>query len=426
MDVTQQPPQPSSQHASTGSRLRARAVRAIDAIEQLVGGVGTAVPALLAWVWLVLVAALSLLGVGLLLLPSALRLVRAVADRERARLARWGSDVVGPPPVPDNLWDAVRDRMVRREAAWAGLHGTVGLFLGLLGIAVPLAALQDVTFPLWWELLPTGQATGSVGLMTATDLRGAGIIAVLGFGWIVLALVGSPWGARAQASAGRRLLGPVPGTDLALRIAQLTATRAAGLDAHLAELRRIERALHDGTQNRLVAVTVLLGAAGRATDRGDTDAAREALAKAQWAAEDALAELRSVARGILPPVLSDRSLADALTGLAATSPVRCTLEIAIPDRCPASLEATAYLVVAEALTNAARHAHADEVRVTVRLDAGQLRVTVADDGRGGADETGGTGLVGLRRRVEAHDGTLTLTSPAGGPTMLEVRLPCGP
>src|SRR5690554_6759751 len=124
MDVTQQPPQPSSQHVSTGSRLRARAVRAIDAIEQLVGGVGTAVPALLAWVWLVLVATLSLLGVGLLLLPSALRLVRTVADRERARLARWGSDVVGPPPVPDNLWDAVRDRMVRREAAWAGLHGT--------------------------------------------------------------------------------------------------------------------------------------------------------------------------------------------------------------------------------------------------------------------------------------------------------------
>src|SRR5690554_5610905 len=183
MDVAEQPSQQSQQsqqsvqRASTAARLRTRAVRAVDALEQLVGGVGTAVPALVAWVWLMLVAALSLLGVGLLLLPSALRLVRTVADRERARLARWGSDVVGPPPVPENLWDAVRDRVVRREAAWAGLHGTVGLTLGILGIGVPLAAVQDVTFPLWWELLPPGEATGTVGLMTVTDTRGAVIVA---------------------------------------------------------------------------------------------------------------------------------------------------------------------------------------------------------------------------------------------------------
>ncbi|MFU0242880.1 sensor histidine kinase, partial [Streptomyces scabiei] len=209
-----------------------------------------------------------------------------------------------------------------------------------------------------------------------------------------------------------------------LRVAELTATRAAALDAHATELRRIERSLHDGAQNRLVSVTVLLGAARRMAAR-DPAGADELLERAQSAAEQALAELRSVARGILPPVLADRGLADALSGLAADCGVPCRVEADVPQRCAASVEATAYFVVAEALTNIAKHSGAARASVTVRARGGRLRLLVEDDGRGGADEDGGSGLTGIRRRVAALDGTLRLTSPPGGPTVLDADLPCG-
>lgn len=419
------PPTARPVRPSLGARLRRRTVRAVDALEQLVGGLGTAVLAVVTLLWLLVVAVTSVIGLGLVLLPGALAAVRAVADRERARLARLGHAVVGPPPVPAGRRAALADPSVRRELAWVAWHGTGGLLLGLVGIALPLAAVQDVTFPLWWRLIPEGEATsGSLGFWLITDTAGSLRVALVGVAWVTLTLVVAPHAARAQAAVGRRLLGPPPGTDLALRVAELTVTRAAALDAHVAELRRIERSLHDGTQNRVVAVTVLLGAARRALDR-DPAAAAEVLEKAQVAAESALAELRAVARGILPPVLDDRSLADALTGLAATSAVPCRLDVELTVACPRSIEATAYFAVAEALTNVARHSGASSAGVTVRHDDGVLRVAVVDDGRGGAAEDGGSGLAGIRRRVEAHDGALSVTSPAGGPTRVEVTLPCG-
>jgi signal transduction histidine kinase len=201
------------------------------------------------------------------------------------------------------------------------------------------------------------------------------------------------------------------------------------------ELRRIERSLHDGAQNRLVAVNVLIGAARRALDRdrvaslGDRSAAvataAEVLGRAQDAAELALAELRTVVRGILPPVLDDRGLAGALAGLANGCGVPCTVEVDVPGRCAASVEATAYFVVAEALTNVTKHSAATTAAVTVRREGGRLLLTVTDDGRGGADEARGSGLGGIRRRVGAHDGRFTMTSPPGGPTTIQVELPCG-
>lgn len=230
--------------------------------------------------------------------------------------------------------------------------------------------------------------------------------------------------ARLQARPGRRLLAAGPETDLSLRVAELTATRAAALDAHATELRRIERSLHDGTQNRLVSVTILLGAARRMVARDPADA-DELLERAHSAAEQALAELRTVARGILPPVLADRGLTGALSGLAANCAVPCRIDVDVPERCAASVEATAYFVVAEALTNIAKHSGADHATVTARSRGGRLHLCVEDDGRGGADEGGGSGLTGIRRRIAAHDGNLSLTSPSGGPTTLEVDLPCG-
>ncbi|MEV5920859.1 sensor domain-containing protein [Streptomyces pseudogriseolus] len=408
-------------------RRRAVAVRArtaLDALEHLVGGLGTALLALLAALWLALTTAACLVGAGLWLLPSALHAVRAIADRERGRLSRWGPEIVGPVPLPDGPRALLADRAVRREARWVVTHALLGLFLGLVGATLPLSAAHDLTFPLYWTALPESEAASAVGWWTVRDWPGALAVAATGVALAGVILVGAPALARLQAWPGRRLLGPDPGTDLALRVAELTATRAAALDAHVAELRRVERALHDGTQNRIVAVTVLLGAARRALAR-DPEEAAAVLDRAQDAAEQALTELRAVVRGILPPVLADRSLADALTALAAGCPVPCRVDADVPARCPASVEATAYFAVAEALTNIARHSGAGEARVTVRTDGGRLHVEVRDDGHGGAGEHGGTGLTGIRRRVEAHDGTLELASPPGGPTTLKVTLPCG-
>jgi signal transduction histidine kinase len=256
------------------------------------------------------------------------------------------------------------------------------------------------------------------------DLGDALLVTLIGLGWLVVDTALLPAIAWAQAWPGRRLLAPDAGTDLALRVAHLTATRAGALDAHTTELRRIERSLHDGTQNRLVAVNVLLGAARRALAR-DPAAADAILGNAQDAAEQALTELRGVVRTILPPVLTDRSLPDALASLATTCPVPCRIDADVPGRSAASAEATVYFVVAETLTNIAKHSGARQAFVLLRRGEDRFFVEVVDDGKGGASEDKGSGLAGIRRRVEAHDGTFALTSPVGGPTTLRVTLPCG-
>jgi signal transduction histidine kinase len=403
----------------------ARTRTALDAFERLVGGMGTAILALVMLVWVLATTALCLVGVGLFLMPGTLRGVRAVAERERARLSHWGPEIIGPDPGTGRmtLRAAVADRTTQRELRWLVWHALAGLPLGLVGLTLPLSAARDATFPLWWMLVPPYAATPSISLWHVTNWPGAFSVCLLGLGWIAVAVGLAPVLARAQAWPGRRLLVPDAGTDLALRVAQLTSTRAAALDAHATELRRIERSLHDGTQNRMVAVTVLLGAARRAVAR-DPSAADAMLEQAQGAAEQSLAELRAVVRSILPPVLADRSLTDALTGLATSCAVPCRIDADVPERFAASMEATAYFVVAEALTNVAKHSRAEQVTVTVRRHEDRLRLRITDDGRGGADETG-SGIVGIRRRTEAHDGTFTLTSPPGGPTTLEVSLPCG-
>ena len=400
------------------------AAATLVALEQLPGALGTAFLAFAVLLFGLLVAVASLIGVGLLALPAVLRGVHAVAERERARLSRWGAEVLSPGSPPPGTREAVAQPAVRRELQWLAGHATMSLLLSAIGVLLPVYALRDLTFPLWWYLVPPGEATDSLVFWDVRTWPGVIPVVLLGLGWALLGLLLIRPVAALVTGRGRRLLDAAPSADLSLRVAQLTATRAAALDAHATELRRIERSLHDGTQNRLVAVTVLLGAARRAVPR-DPAAAEEMLEKAQSAAEQALAELRSVARGILPPVLADRGLAGALSGLAATSAVPCSVDVDVPVRCAASVEATAYFLVAEALTNAARHSAATRVAVTVLARDQRLCVTVTDDGAGGAVEGAGSGLVGIRRRLEAHDGTLVLTSPPGGPTTLTAELPCG-
>ncbi|GIE36691.1 histidine kinase [Actinoplanes italicus] len=397
---------------------------AVDALEHLVGGLGTAVLALATLMWLFVVLVLCVGGVGIFLIPAALRTVRSSADRERSRLSRWGPEILGPPELSDRTATAIRDPAVRRELLWLLVHATAGFSVGIIGLTLPVTALQSVTFPFWYTLVPP--EAGGPGLVSwrINGLPDAIGVALLGVGMLAVIFGAGQWMAKFQALPGRRLLAPPPGTDLSLRVAQLTSTRAAALDAHAAELRRIERSLHDGAQNRLVAVAVLLGAARRALAR-DPEAGAELLDRAQDAAEQALAELRTVVRGILPPVLDDRGLAGALDGLVAGCALPCHLDVRLPARCAVSVEATAYFVVAESLTNAVKHSGATSVSITVVIDADMLHLTVSDDGRGGADESGGSGLAGIRRRIEAYDGHFRLTSPVGGPTTIDVELPCG-
>lgn len=395
----------------------ARLTRARRGFLDLGRGFGTALTAALLVLWLVVVTALLPVGIGLLLVPSAARGVRRLADAERTRTGSptWG-------PGPRRLRAAVADPLWRRDVRWLLPHATLGLLLGLVGVLLPVYAVRDLSFPLWWWLVPAGEDP-SPWWWTVDTWPDALAVAGLGAVWALSSLVGLPLLARAQSGLSHALLRAPADVDLSLRVAELTATRAAALDAHAAELRRIERSLHDGAQNRLVAVSVLLGAARRAVVR-DPAGADDLLARAQTAAEEALAELRAVVRGILPPVL-DRGLAAAVSGLAADCRVPCRVEVAVEPRCPASVEATAYFVVAEALTNVSRHSGARTASVDVRRLGEHLHVTVSDDGRGGASPGAGSGLTGVLRRVEALDGTLELSSPPGGPTRVEVRLPCG-
>ncbi|WAL63795.1 sensor histidine kinase [Amycolatopsis cynarae] len=402
----------------------ARVRIALDALDHLVGGLGTSVLALATLFFLLGTAVLSLVGVGMVLAPTTLRMLRVVADRERARLSRRGPEIIGPEPLPDTLHAALRDSTVWRELGWVACHATLGLVLGLASLTLPLDIVHDTSFPLWWKAVEgTSSASSSFAFWTVDDWPGALLVGLTGLATIVVTVVVMPGLDWLQAWPGTKLLAPDRGTDLALRVVQLTATRAAALDAHATELRRIERSLHDGTQNRLVAANVLLGAAQRALAR-DPASAKQILDRAQDATERALAELRGVVRSILPPVLTERSLPDALSALAADCPVACSIDADVPDRQAVSVEATAYFVVAEALTNIAKHSNAEHATIQLRRRDDRLCVDITDDGRGGADERIGSGIAGIRRRVEAHDGTFALSSPAGGPTVLTVSLPC--
>ncbi|MFB9207728.1 sensor histidine kinase [Nonomuraea spiralis] len=406
--------------------MLAHARATLDALEHVVGGMGTAILALVALLAVAVTGLACLIGVGLPLVPTTLRGVRAVADRERARLSRWGEEeVIAVSPPAGGLRAALADPATRRELAWLLAHASIGLLLGLVTLTFPIHAVQDATFALWWWLLPLEEAASAAyGLWEVNDTASALAVAALAPIEIIVTLVLTPCTAWLQARPGRKLLlRPAPDADLGLRVAQLTASRAALLDAHVVELRRIERSLHDGTQNRLVAVNVLLGTALRALER-DPATAKASLERAQDAAEQALGELRGVVRAILPPVLAHKNLADALAGLASACPVPCRVDADLPVRAAASVEATAYYAAAEALTNIAKHSRAGRAVVSVRRVGDRLCLRITDDGRGGADEHG-SGLVGIRRRVEAHDGSFTLDSPAGGPTVLDVTLPCG-
>ena len=350
------------------------------------------------------------------------------------RFERYRVDVFLDVDLPDphrgcpagNWWRRFVTRL-RSGALWRELaHHLVLLPQGILFFCVVVAAwsvaLTALTLPVTIWAIPDHQ----VYVWSGVTVHGwvAGVLGALA-GLVLLPLV--PFVVRglveAEVALARLLLGPSRSEALEGRVSQLTETRSRVVDAAEAERRRIERDLHDGAQQRLVALAMDLG---RAQEKFDTDpeGARALLDDAHREAKQALVELRDLARGIHPAVLTDRGLDAALSAVAGRSPVPVRLSIDVGQRPDPTIEGIAYFVVCEALANVAKHADARRAAVTVARRGTQLLVEITDDGHGGADETAGSGLVGLRDRVEGVDGWMHLSSPVGGPTTLLVELPC--
>ncbi|GAA2098699.1 histidine kinase [Streptomyces albiaxialis] len=219
------------------------------------------------------------------------------------------------------------------------------------------------------------------------------------------------------------LLGPSRSALLGRRVDQLTETRMEAWETMSSELRRIERDLHDGAQAQWVAMGMKLGAIEALIDQ-DPDAAKSMVGSAREASAKALLDLRHLIRGINPPVLAERGIADAIRGLALDAPHTVGLRIDLPGRPERPIEAAAYFAVSELLTNVSKHADAARVRIDVRYAAQRLRIAVTDDGAGGADPAKGSGLRGVQRRLATFDGTLAVDSPPGGPTTVTLEIPC--
>jgi signal transduction histidine kinase len=384
----------------------------------------------------VLSAALIPAWVGVPLVLGAVAVLRWFAGLHRARAGRLLGVEIGRPYRPlsrrgmfGRLKVIVGDPATWRDAAWVLVNASVGTVLRLLPVGLFLAGVAALVFPAVWPYLPATDQTNWVGLVKVTGPGavpapvGAYLVALQGLVLLALWWWATPRLLRADARLAGWLLAPTERSRLASRVRQLAETRAETVDTQAAELRRIERDLHDGVQARLVSLGMSLGMADELVG-DDPAAARELLAEARQATTEALAELREVVRGIHPPVLADRGLDGAAQALALASPVPTEVEIDIPARLPAPVESAAYFAVAETLTNVIKHSQADRSWVRLRHADGRLVMVVGDDGRGGADPGAGSGLEGIRRRLAALDGTLAVSSPPGGPTVVTMELPC--
>ncbi len=379
------------------------------------------------WFTLTVVAlsvSVSLLPVFLLGVPIFIGFARVtdlVGGLERRRIALFTGVIIEAPTTRPHGWRArLSAGQTWRAIAYSLLQFPLGVVTFTLVVSSWGLSLALISMPVWLHHTPSGHADGWFFTVTDTPtawlLAGAGVLIA---GVSVLLTVGLT---RLEAAVARALLG-VRQKDLERQVIDLQKSRSQVLDSVDSERRRIERDLHDGAQQRLVAVAMNLG---RARARYDTDpaAAKLLIDEAHQDAKEALSELRDLARGIHPAVLTDRGLDAALSGLAGRSPIPVTIEVDVEPRCSATIDAIAYFVVSEALANAAKHSQATAINVAARRDANVLRLAIRDNGIGSADAARGSGLRGLRDRVGGVDGSLVVDSPPGGPTQVLVELPC--
>ncbi len=347
------------------------------------------VPAALLVVLWVVGGVLMVVWVGALLLALAVPATRAFADLHRRMAARVLEAPLPAPYAPldglgplARLRTVARDPMTWRDLGWLLMSLTAGFVLSLL---VVLLLVSVVTWWVWWY------AAGPL--------------------------------MRLRSSLDRAFLSPGTTERLEQRVQQLTETRAELVDHSAAELRRLERDLHDGAQARLVALSMSLGMAD-SMFASDPAAARRLVSDARQTTTAALGELRSVVRGIHPPVLADRGLAGAVEALALDMALPVEVHAQLLGRPPAPVESAVYFAVAECLANTGKHADARHAWVRLGHADGMLRAEVGDDGHGGADPAAGTGLTGVGRRLAAFDGTMMVSSPVGGPTVVVLEVPC--
>ncbi|NEC06295.1 sensor histidine kinase [Streptomyces sp. SID7909] len=344
----------------------------------------------------------TLVLVGAPAWPEIVRVLRRFAGFERGRAGGWLGKPIPELYLPldgspsDRVRLALTDPGTWRDALWLP-YAT----LSILGFSAVVLVLWPVA------LLVDGTAAA--------------------FGHRPRALPVFEHLADAQARWTAALLKPSPSAKLGQRVAELSESRAGAMESHSAELRRIERDLHDGVQAQLVALSMRVGLA-RQQVKSDPDTATRWLDEAQEEIDATLAALRGIVRTVHPPVLTDRGLAGAVRTLAVSADIPVEMNLAaveIGHRLPAAVEAAVYFVIAECLTNIRKHSGATHASVRFTRADGSLQVVVTDNGRGGAEEHGGSGLLGIRRRVAALDGTTEINSPPGGPTRMKVELPCG-
>ena len=334
-------------------------------------------------------AALVSVWVGIPILAVTIPFTRTLANFHRRYAGGLLGRTIDPPYLRDRdggwvdrLRGWVLDPASRRDLLWLFMNGTVGLALCCIAVA---ETILDVIF--WW--LPS-----SVAL-------------------------------RAHARLCAALLEPSEKSRLALRVQHLSASRAETVDTQAAELRRIERDLHDGAQARLVAIGMNVGLAMEQFD-DNPELAKSLLTEARDTASQALVDLRNLVRGIHPPVLAERGFVEAVRALAGAVPIPVDVRAGDIGKLPDAVESAAYFVIAEALANVIKHASAQHVLIDITYSGAELQLRVEDDGVGGADPENGTGLRGALRRLSAFDGTLAVESPSGGPTIIVMVLPCPP
>jgi signal transduction histidine kinase len=379
------------------------------------------------------------LGLGLILFVPGTIAVRGLANLHRRLVGDWLGIPIPKPYLPQPhrgviglVKRIVTDPATWRDQLWLLVNAPVGLFLGLLPAGILLNGLFGLLIPFIWQPdigLRNGAYLG-MPLATRTD---SWLAAPIGVAVLVLAFWANPRIVRLHGRFHHALLAPTRRSELATRVERLTETRADAVDSSAAELRRIERDLHDGAQARLVAMGMNLGAAERLLD-DDPAAARTLLVEAREASAAALQELRNLVRGIHPPVLADRGLGDAVRALALANPLRVEVRVDLSGRLDPPVESAAYFAVAELITNATKHGGAGQIWVDLRYEGphpgphppphGVLHMTVADDGHGGADPSRGTGLTGVERRLGTFDGSIFVSSPFGGPTVVTMEVPC--
>ncbi|MEV0430626.1 histidine kinase [Micromonospora sp. NPDC050495] len=367
----------------------------------------------------------TLLSLPLLCVP---RLARLWANWHRDRAGR----LLGTPLASRAAQGVPRRRVATgrtsRVLLWLPVNAITGVALGLPALlCVGNIVVAAIATPLWWAFAPEDGPRLFIdvpvtGWMTALTLGPLQIFLLTALAYVCLPPI-----ARAHARICLVVLSHSTNEQLAERVAVLTRTRADVLDAHGAELRRIERDLHDGTQARLVAIAMRLAVARQAfaDNPRDEQFVEGLLREAHDGAEEAMTELREVIRTVYPPILADRGLEGALTTVTTRYAMPTRLDIGDLGRVPAAVEAVVYFAVAEALTNVTKHSQATAVGVRVNRTADRLSVVISDNGTGGADDRRGTGIAGIRRRALALDGTVDIDSPAGGPTAITVELPCG-